>query len=156
MTAFDALKEKIESTGLYDVKEGSTVYAEIMAYAEGLKIFYDALDELLRECFITTAESYGLTLREDAIHKYNLDRSIEGRRKSIMAALSINRSEFKYSSLQRIIDTFNIKAAFGINKEKNKIICSCSNRLTETEVLILTEQIKKFMPCWYGFEIVLA
>ena len=71
MSEFQIMRNILSSTGIYDVSQGSELYAEIMAYSEGLDMLFDEVNEMLRECFVNTAENYGLTYRESWIKKYN-------------------------------------------------------------------------------------
>ncbi len=153
MTAYENMKTKLEATGLYSITEGSLIHAEIMAYAAGLDYFYNALGELLRECFAATAEDYGLTIRESMIRKYNLDTTIAGRRKSIIAAMSMKGGIFDDSALRKILSLFNLTAHFGLNQEGDTMICSCSNALSTAEYNLLTRQISQLMPSWLDFEL---
>ncbi len=60
MDVLTMLREKLDGCGLYDLQQGTVVYAELAAYAAGLQMIYDQLEELERELFITTAEDRGL------------------------------------------------------------------------------------------------
>ena len=55
MSEFQIMRNILSSTGIYDVSQGSELYAEIMAYSEGLDMLFDEVNEMLRECFVNTA-----------------------------------------------------------------------------------------------------
>ena len=40
MSEFDRMSRILSDTGLYSAEQGSVVYAELMAYAEGLDMFF--------------------------------------------------------------------------------------------------------------------
>lgn len=152
MTAFESMSEKLSKTGLYRTDEGCLIYAELMAYASGLDLYYDALDELLRECFVITAESYGLELREKLIKKCNVDDSIEGRRKSILAALSITVNDFTSSGFYKCLDIFNINGTFTADFQ-NKIITVYLQSLEDTEKTEkIRQQLSEFLPPQFTVE----
>ena len=60
VTAYESIKNKLSATEIYDIKQGGLIDAEIRAYAVALQVAYDKVDVFLRECFVQTAESYGL------------------------------------------------------------------------------------------------
>ena len=77
MSEFDRMSRILSDTGLYSAEQGSVVYAELMAYAEGLDMFFGEAEELLRECFVSTAESYGITLREALFHRVRFNSTLQ-------------------------------------------------------------------------------
>ena len=66
------MKNKLVATGLYTADDSSNIAEEISAFAQELDTMFDTLDEMTREYFIVTAESYGITERELFVGK---DRS---------------------------------------------------------------------------------
>ncbi len=145
------MQEKLSATGLYDISPDTLVYAELMAYAEGLDLFFNELDELVRECFIATAESYGLTMRESMLKRYNLDRSLSGRRSAIISALSVSQSDYTYAGMEKIRDSFHLHGDFHASVSPLKVTFECTDTLTAGQQQILSEQMEKFMPCWLPF-----
>lgn len=81
MNSFNSMKNKLESTGLYRVEDGSNIKAELTAYAAGLDELFSQLDEILDECYVPTASGYGITQRELFIgvprDEYTLDKRRE-------------------------------------------------------------------------------
>lgn len=64
MNSYTAMKNKLLPMQLYSLKKDSTVCRELRAYATGINILFDTLDEMTKECFIDTAQTYGITQRE--------------------------------------------------------------------------------------------
>ncbi len=151
MTAFESMSEKLSKTGLYRTDEGLLVYAELMAYAEGLDIYYNALDELLNECFVSTASSYGLELREQYIRKCNNDESLEGRRKSIIAALSICSEDFTDDSFSKYLDVFNVSGSLSTVPLKNSATVYLDS-VDESKLEKIQSQITEFLPPYFQVE----
>ena len=83
MGEFAILKQRLNDTGLYNIVEGTLIYAELMAYAEGLDMYFEELNKKEKEAFPFTAEGEGLELFERLFGVPLFDRSDEGRRKSI-------------------------------------------------------------------------
>lgn len=154
MNAFESMSEKLSKTGLYDTSEGKLVYAELMAYAEGLDIYYNIIDELLRECFVSTAETYGLTSRENMISVFNNNTDIDGRRKSIISALSVHCTDFIEEKFKKCIDIFNINGTFTYDAENYKMIFECTDDIAQENREALVKQLKAFNPAHLDFEVV--
>ena len=60
MTSLESMINKLKPLGVYNLNSDSLVYAELSAFAVGIDILRDELDELLREAFVKTAESFGI------------------------------------------------------------------------------------------------
>lgn len=102
MSSFESMKAKLESTGIYSVTEASNISKELKAYAEGLDIVFDELEIMERECFIETAESYGLSERERFVGVDRSGEALEKRRELLETAEQI-RGDCKVASFEKII-----------------------------------------------------
>lgn len=152
MNSFESMSEKLSKTGLYSTTAGNMVYAELMAYAEGLDVYYNALDELLRECFVSTAQTYGLKMREDYIEKTINGSTLDDRRKSIIAALSINCTDFTKKGFQKCLDIWGISGELTEDFENGKFIFKCTSDVDENKLDEIKSQMQEFLPCHYDFE----
>ena len=52
MSRLQALRDALRPLGIYKLEKGTLVYAELAAYAAGLDLLEDGLDELEREAFL--------------------------------------------------------------------------------------------------------
>ena len=154
MSEFQRMSDILSATGLYNAERNSLLFAELKAYAEGLDMVFDELEEMLRECFVETAESYGLTMRETWLKRYNPDRTLETRRNAIKSALSVSQSDYTYSGMRKICDSFNLHGDFNAYTSTMKVTFTCTDTLTNTQKTVLADQMKKFMPCWLEFEFI--
>ncbi|MDD6488684.1 MAG: hypothetical protein PUG48_02570 [Clostridia bacterium] len=152
MTAFESMSEKLSKTGLYSTAEGKMVYAELMAYAEGLDIYYNALKELLRECFVSTAQNYGLTMREKYICKCPVDDSTDSRRNSIIAALSVCNNDFTYDGFQKCLKIWGVEGTLKEDCDNKKFIFECTTPVSDDKLQLIKQQVKAFLPCYFEFE----
>ena len=142
------MSEKLKQTGLYHIAEGSLIYYELCAYAEGLDILYEVLNELENECFIMTAKNYGLSVPEKIVNKVNVMSSRQSRRSSVINALSVTSKDRMMYSLEKYLNIFNIKGEFTENVPQKKITLVCETGLTETQKQQITYQMSQYMPCW--------
>ncbi len=86
MTSYASMKQKLLPLGLYSLSSGSEIDCELKAYAAGLDPLFDKLDLMEREAFIPTAETFGLTRREEFFGRERTDLSAQRRRKRLIAA----------------------------------------------------------------------
>ena len=154
MSEFQKMSDRLSETGLYEVSSNSLIYAELKAYSEGLDMFFNELDEMLRECFVETAESYGLTMRESWLKRYNPDRTTASRRNAIIKALSVCQTDYTFEGMRKIRDSFNLNGNFYSYTSPLKVTFECTDTLTNSQKNILSNQMKKFMPCWLDFELI--
>ena len=83
MDSLTSMKQKLAPLGLYELENNSEVLCELKAYAEGLDVLSETLDELERESRIATAESYGLSRREGLFGREHPEQTAEERRKTL-------------------------------------------------------------------------
>ena len=69
MSRLQALRDALRPLGIYKLEKGTLVYAELAAYAAGLDLLEDGLDELEREAFLPTAQGEGISRREEIYGK---------------------------------------------------------------------------------------
>ena len=156
MSELTNLREQLASTGLYEPDEGSLVYAELAAYAEGLDLFFGRLDEMLAECFISTAESYGFAAREREFRSARFANGTEQKRAALIKAMSVNPGDFNASGMEKVRDSFGVSGSYSYDSQTNKLTFTCTTAMNSNKKTQLTNDMKKMMPCWVNFEIVLA
>lgn len=149
MDALTMLREKLDGCSLYDLQQGTVVYAELAAYAAGLQMIYDRLEELERELFISTAEGRGLEVYEKMLGAYNTDSSLQGRRNSLISAFSITNSDHSRSGMALIPDIYNITGEFAM--ENGDLVFSCSDELTQEQAERIGVHMETFRPLLLGF-----
>lgn len=84
MTSYESMTAKLRATGLYRLTNGGAVSLELQAYAQELDRLFGEIDEMLREAFIPTAETYGITERERMIGRERDDLSLARRRELLL------------------------------------------------------------------------
>lgn len=154
MSEFDVMSERLSSTGIYKPEEGTVIYAELMAYAEGLDLVFGRLEELLRECFVSTACTYGLTNREELIKCLYFDQTLEGRRRRLLCALSVSTRDFTEEASQKLIGIFNLAGTFSYSNSNRTITFNCTSHLSQTWRDRLREELKMLLPVWTDLVIV--
>ncbi len=103
MTSLKSMINKLKPLGIYNLGDESLVYAELSAFSAGLDILRDELEELLREAFVKTAESFGIENLERETEKLCGDLSIEKRRSMLINRLSFGSGDFTLSGFQKML-----------------------------------------------------
>lgn len=103
MNVLEALINKHRPLHIYNITEGSNVYYELSAYAEGLQILRDELDNMLRECFVVTAEDYGLEIPERLWGKVRDDLDVKKRREMLLARSSFGYDDFTPEGIRKLL-----------------------------------------------------
>lgn len=146
MNSFESMKKGLESTGLYNVADDSNVKKELMAYAEGLDRVFDGLSEMERECFIETAESYGLSERERflGINRGALDTE---RRRELLETAEQLRGECTVQAFEKIVRGYGIESFdFIEHPTGNYMILNVYDALTSEQKAVLKSRVKENFP----------
>lgn len=80
MDTLTSISQKLAPLNLYDISEGKNIYYEICAYSCALDRHKENLERVLKECFISSAETYGIENREKVIGSVRSDYSTEDRK----------------------------------------------------------------------------
>lgn len=147
MDSLISMKQKLEPLGLYDLSGSSEVDCELKAYAEGLNTLFDTLDELQREYYIPTAQSYGLSRRENFEIRERSGLSAEERRETLMyyeETVTGKLTESGFSEFLRRIGLNDYTINFNCNRAV--IDLTIADSLTDGERALIEEQIKAEKP----------
>lgn len=100
MSALNSMKAKLRPLNLYKLDEENLINAELSAYAAGLDIINDRLEELERECFVSTATSFGLSTKEKIFNSAHDSADIQKRRDWILFRGALRNSDFTNSGIK--------------------------------------------------------
>lgn len=143
----DILKRKLRPLSLYSLSEDSLIHAELAAYAVGLDLLLYKLHELERECFISTAETYGLNLRERVFGSVRSELLIQSRRDMLIYRGAITANDFNRDSTGRALMAAGINGYIVEDPSKNEIHINCMELVDTTlSVEQIKEQSQKFLP----------
>ena len=147
MSVISDLIKKLQPLNLYSLSKTSNVYFELSVYASELENINSSIDELLKECFVQTAESYGVDNIESIYMSPNINVDIVTRRKRILNRLKINDSDYTVEGIKNAIKSFG-----GENFEileypsENKITINVNDSLSDTHREFIKSEIEKIMP----------
>lgn len=146
MSSFESMKTKLESTGIYNVADGTNVKKELITYAEGLDKVFEELSVMERECFIETAQSYGLSERE---HFLGVDRSsqtVENRRKMLEAVEQL-RGDCTVQGFEQIVRGYGIENFnFVEHSMGDYLLFYVYDKLTDEQKAVLRSRVNEDFP----------
>ena len=103
MSRLQALRDALRLLGIYKLEKGTLVYAELAAYAAGLDLLENGLDELEREAFLPTAQGEGISRREEIYGKPKTLLPLRERREMLLYRGAINNRNNTREDLERAL-----------------------------------------------------
>ena len=147
MTTLQSFVKKLNPLGIYDIQEGSNIYAELSAYAYALDRHRDNMEAVLRECFISTAEGYGIEIREKVFGNVRENYTPEQRREMLKLRRGLGNGDYTLEGFDRFMrslgaDSYNLHE-MNLSYEVSVTI---NNSFNSTDAKWAENQIKLIMP----------
>lgn len=153
MNSYNSMTDKLKKTAIY--RFGSTnISSEILTYAIEFDRLNDNIDEMLRECFISTACDYGISLRELVIGAVRDDLDIEKRRQMLTMRECININDFNISGIQKALNSFNVDSIITEYPSFNMVTVNAIGGYTQKERSWIKTEIEKIMPAHLDVQII--
>lgn len=147
MESINLFISKLKPLGLYNLNQGTLIYAELASYAVALDVIYDKLEEIEKEMFVDTAESYGLTLREKAFGYKRSNVSMAVRREMLNYRSSITSNNFNKEKIKDALVASGIDGYIIEVPSEYLMHINCLNVIdTEVSNEEAESRAKKFMP----------
>ena len=147
MKSLVSMKHKLEPLGLYDLSGSGEVDCELKAYAEGLDTLFDTLDELQRENFIQTAESYGLSRRESFEIRERAELPVQERRDSLMYYERTVITGLTDSECAEFLEMIGLTDyTLSVNHSRGSMNLTIADSKTDGEKALIEKQIRAEIP----------
>lgn len=127
MNSFLSIKRKLKPLNLYNLDEENIINAELSAYARAFDMINDEIASLENECFISTAEGYGLDLREKLFGYIRAGLSNEKRREMLIYRRSVTSNNFNKGKLEEALMSSGIEATITEDFGNNTISVNCTD-----------------------------
>lgn len=127
MDSLLSIKRKLSPLNLYNLDDQNIINAELSAYAVALDMINYEIASLENECFISTAQSYGLDLREKLFEYIRTELSNEKRREMLIYRKSITSNNFTKSKLEEALMSSGIEATISEDFDNNTITVNCTD-----------------------------
>ncbi len=147
MTAYESMSSKLLQTGLYGIEQGGAVDCELKAYAVELDRIYTELDVLLREAFVPTAQTYGISEREKFIGKERTDLTLARRRELLMLRETRASGGHGSADLNQLIEALGVTDYLVTIVQRHcKITITVNDSLTAEQKADFEKSVKAFTP----------
>lgn len=154
MNVLDSLIERHRPLHIYDIRQGSNIYWELIAYAEGLQMLRDELDTMLRECFPATAESYGLEIPERLWGKVRDDLDRDKRREMLITRGSFGYDDFTPEGIQKLLRFLGVQGIVYEYPYINRIVVDTKGRnLSEGQKNWIRTQLESLLPAHLDIDV---
>lgn len=133
MNVLTQLKSRLKPLGLYNLSSESIINAELSAYAVGLEFLNDKFAELERECFISTAQSFGLDLREKLFGYLKSDLDTSERRERLLYKSKITSNDYTKAKIEEAARSCGIEGYIIENNGGYEFDFNCSDTFSSVE-----------------------
>ena len=151
--SYNSMAKSLGALSLYDL-ESENISNELKAYAFIIDEINDELIEMLQECFIDTASTYGLANRELIIGAVRDDLTIEKRREMLKLRESITKSSFTVEKIKESLRSFGLE--FELHEYPSLYIVNVNAKgsYTTEEQAWIRSEINKIMPAHLQVQVV--
>ena len=157
MSSLESMIKKLSPLGVYSLKEGSVVYAELAAFSEGLDILRENLETLLKESFIATAEDYGLKIPERLVGNVRSDLPLSKRREMLNERLSLNITDFTPEGFEKMLRILGTPGNIEEYPHIERIVLNLSGvDYTEAQREWIVSQAKALLPAHLVSDVVFS
>lgn len=103
-------------------KDNVNLQGEMYAFSKGLEIVGNRLETMEKECFVSTAEDYGLTVKERYFDSITRADNIKNRREMLLSILSVNETDFNLSGMKKFMGQFPVNSKITEFVASNRIV----------------------------------
>ncbi|MCH5303405.1 MAG: hypothetical protein J1E41_00955 [Ruminococcus sp.] len=147
MTSLESMIKKLLPLNIYRIEDDTNIKNELSAYAYALDIHRENIDTLIKECFISSAEDYGIEIREKVIGDLKSFYDIEKRREMLTLRKGFNDNDFTADSLGEFIKSFGVTDYRLSEVPTQNIISVCvGGSYSDSEARWIENQIRLILP----------
>lgn len=151
--SFFTMKKHLNDTGVYDIENPSLIN-ELKAYAFVINELNQGINTMLSECFISSAQSYGLEFKERLIGNIREELSTQDRRKMLSLRETIDSNSFTVERIKQAIESFCLRECI---LSEYPMLCmtgiEIAGNFTQAQKDWIKEQIRKIMPAHLSLSI---
>lgn len=108
-------------------KDNVILQGELFAFAKGIELIGNRLKNMERECFVSTAEDYGLTTKERYFDSIQRTDNIEDRREMLLSILSVDETDFNLNGMKKFMKQFPVTSNITEFATSNRILITFAN-----------------------------
>lgn len=152
MSSLKNMIQAMKPIKMYSLKNYTTVYKELNCYASALDLLSDFADEIISECFLSTASDYGLALYERLSGCERTDLPLETRRNMLIKGQMLGYND---NTLQGILNFFS---SVGLECDITEVpdifdlyIMPKGREYSDEEQKYIIKMAELFLPCHLSF-----
>lgn len=154
MNGRERIIKALEPVTAYSLRNYTTVYKEIDCYGTEFDSITEAVDNLIRECFLETAEEIGLSIYEELVGSRRDDLTLEQRRKMLKNLVTLNQNDNTLSGIKKFFTSVGLECEITENPHICDVyILAKGRKYSDTEKAYIIERAKDFLPCHLTFTI---
>ena len=108
-------------------KDNTNLQGEMYAYSKGLEIISNRLENIEKECFVSTAEDYGLTVKERYFDSITRADDVDSRREMLLSLLSVDETDFNLVGMKKFMKQFPVSSNITEFATSNIILSTFEN-----------------------------
>lgn len=108
-------------------KDNTNLQGEMYAYSKGLEIISNRLENIEKECFVSTAEDYGLTVKERYFDSITRADDVDSRREMLLSLLSVDETDFNLEGMKKFMKQFPVSSNITEFATSNRILITFEN-----------------------------
>ncbi len=147
----------LNRTGLYSMADNSSAYGEIYAVSCEIELLMDELDEILREMFAQTAQTYGISEREAQWGRVKENLSLNQRRELILNRYKLRTDCPTPARVTQMMAALGFSGSVTENHSACRIDVSVNdNGYTDGQKSEITAALKGIIPAWCSVNVTFA
>ncbi len=148
------MAQVLEATGLYDLSGSTQVEGELAAYAAGLALVEDALEDLLAELFAATAQGPGLDRWEKLLWGDALPGEAQTRRRELLAGLGAHGGLHTKEDFESLLPAAGLQGTVTETEEGGlAVTASLLGNVTEDQARLA---LGRLLPAHLAWELTLS
>ncbi len=155
MSVLNTLIKRLSPVKLYTLDENSNTYMELCAFSAGLEILNEELDEILRESFYETAETYGLLRSERIWGNTREDLPLATRRNMLTSRSSLNLNDFTLKGVEKIFKLLGVAGKLNEFPFQQRLSVDLTgSQFSKGEKSFIKSQVEALFPAHLDIDIV--
>ena len=103
-------------------KDNVNLQGEMYAFSKGLELISNRLEIMEKECFVSTAEDYGLTTKERYFDSITRASDVKSRREMLLSLLSVDETDFNLEGMKKFMGQFPVNSEITEFATSNRIL----------------------------------
>ena len=148
------MEKALRPIGMYQINYNTLVSIELSVYSNALDPLSETVDGLVSECFVATAEDFGLTSFEKLVGRERSDLELSKRRDMILSLINLNVNDNNVEGIKRFFRTLGVECEIEEYPMIQHIYIKPLNTdINPEEKAYIRKRAEEFLPCHNTFTI---